>query len=320
MMRILANDGLAETAIANLESAGFEVLTTRVAREQLIPYLNKENIRALLVRSATQVDKELIDACPGLLLIGRAGVGLDNIAVAHARKKGLHVIHTPNASANSVAELVFAHLLGGSRFLHESNRHMPLEGDQQFRALKKAYAAGREVRGKTLGIIGFGAIGEAVARIGLGLGMEVCFHDTHRDRAVMTLEFAGGQQYDLEIRGFGLDELLSRSDFVTLHVPAQDRPVIGTRELGLMRQGAGLINTSRGGVVDEEALLAALDSGHLSFAGLDVFAEEPRPGVRLLMNPDLSLSPHIGGSTQEAQERIGLELARQVVELLKKAD
>ncbi|MBC2840641.1 NAD(P)-dependent oxidoreductase [Robiginitalea sp. SC105] len=319
-MRVLANDGLAGPAVAYLEQAGFEVLTTRVAAEQLAPFLKREKIRALLVRSATQVGRELIDACPDLLLIGRAGVGMDNIDVAHARKKGLHVINTPNASANSVAELVFAHLLGGTRHLHESNRNMPLEGDTNFRSLKKSFSSGRELRGKILGIIGFGGIGEAVARIGLGLGMEVCFHDTHRDRATLTLEFAGGAEYDLEISGYGLEELLSRSDFVTLHVPAQEKPVIGKREIGLMPRGSALINTSRGGVVDEQALLEALDSGHLRFAGLDVFESEPQPGIRLLMNPDVSLSPHIGGSTLEAQERIGMSLAKQVASLLKKVN
>lgn len=318
MMRILANDGLSEAGIAALEAAGFEVITTRVAQQQLASFIQNERISALVVRSATQVTRELIEACPGLLLLGRVGSGTDNIDVAHARRKGLPVVNTPEAGADSVAELVFAHLLGGTRHLHESNRNMPLEGDQRFRALKKAYSGGTEVRGKTLGIIGMGYTGKAVARLGLAFGMEVLYHDPHLAEVVIPVSLQGGRQtLEITLSGSEFEALLASSDFVSLHLPGQRNTVIGARELGLMKPGAALINTARGGLVDEPALLRALESGHLRFAALDVFESEPNPEIQILMHPDLSLSPHIGGSTPEAQERASLAMAKQVISLLR---
>jgi len=317
MMRILANDGLSEAGKAVLEEAGFEVITTRVAQPQLASFIGEEQISGLVVRSATQVTREVIDACPGLVLVGRLGSGTDNIDVAYARQKGLHVVNTPGAGADSVAELVFAHLLGGARYLHEANRMMPLEGDQRFKALKKAFSAGSEVRGKTLGIIGMGHTGRAVARLGLAIGMEVVFHDPHLARVLIPVPFQGGRQtFEIALESSEFETLLASSDFVSLHLPAQQNPVIGARELGLMKPGAALINTARGGLVDEPALLEALESGHLRFAALDVFESEPNPEIQVLMHPGLSLSPHIGGSTPEAQERASLLLARQVIDLL----
>ena len=317
IMRILANDGLSEAGKEALEAAGFEVLTTRVAQPQLAAFIRKENISALLVRSATQVTREVIDACPGLQLLGRIGSGTDNIDVGYARQKGLQVVNTPWAGADSVAELVFAHLLGGARFLHESNRNMPLEGDQHFKILKKAYSGGTEVRGKTLGIIGMGHTGQAVARLGLAIGMEVIYHDPHVAEVVVPVSLQGGAQtFEIPLENADLEVLLASSDFVTLHLPAQPGPVIGARELGLMKPGAALINTARGGLVDEPAMLEALESGHLRFAALDVFESEPTPEIQVLMHPGLSLSPHIGASTPEAQERASLALAHRVIDLL----
>ena len=172
-MKILANDGIATSGVISLENAGFEVELTTVAQEQLIDYINQQEVSVLLVRSATKVRKDIIDACPSLKIIGRGGVGMDNIDVEYARKKGLHVINTPAASSHSVAELVFAHLYGMVRFLHDSNRNMPLDGDSKFKDLKKAYAKGVELKGKTLGILGFGRIGQATAKVALGVGMRV---------------------------------------------------------------------------------------------------------------------------------------------------
>jgi D-3-phosphoglycerate dehydrogenase len=315
-MVILANDGLSSAGQRALEDAGFEVHLTRVAQEQLIPYIQKHQVAALLVRSATQVGRDVINGCPSLKLIGRGGVGMDNIDVAYAREKGLHVVNTPEASSDSVAELVFAHLFGGVRFLHESNRNMPLEGDQHFKSLKKSYSAGTELKGKTLGVIGFGRIGKAVARIGLGIGMKVIYNDQFADAAAVAVSFFDGQSVEFQLTSTPLDQVLREADFLTLHVPAQDNTLIGKSEIEIMKEGAVLINTSRGGVVDEVALVEALDAGKLRFAGLDVFTSEPRPEVQLLMQPKLSLSPHIGAATLEAQERIGKELARQVIQLL----
>lgn len=316
-MNVLANDGLAAKGREALEKAGFTVHTTRVAQEQLPNFIQEHDIRVLLVRSATQVTRDLIDACPGLQLIGRGGVGMDNIDVAHARKKGLQVFNTPRASSDSVAELVFAHLFGGARFLHESNRNMPLEGDQRFKALKKSYSQGVELKGKTLGIIGFGRIGKAVARIGLGIGMRVIYYDKETSRSEVHVSFYNGESIAFELQASSLKDVLGNADFLTLHVPAQKKTLIGEAEIKLMKPGAALINTARGGVVDEIALVEALDSGHLRFAALDVFASEPSPEVQLLMQPGISMSPHIGAATQEAQERIGEELAEQIIDFFK---
>jgi len=318
MAKILANDGLAQSGIELLEMQGFKVINTRVAQEQLANYINKNKIEGLLVRSATKVDKKLIDDCPNLKLIGRGGVGLDNIDVKYAESKGIDVFNTPEASSESVAELVFAHLLNGARFLHDSNRNMPLEGDAQFKQLKKSYAGGVELRGKTLGIVGFGRIGQATAKMALALGMEVMFTDHHAKEATLTLSFFDGQSIDFKLQSSNLKEVLVNSDFVSLHVPSQEKYIIGKKELGLMKPGAGIINTSRGGVLDEVALVDALDTDHLSFAGLDVYESEPNPEIKILMNPKISLSPHVGGSTIEAQERISVELAQKVIKSLKR--
>ena len=242
---------------------------------------------------------------------------MDNIDVTYARQKGLHVVNTPAASSDSVAELVFAHLFGGVRFLHESNRNMPLEGDQHFKSLKKSYSAGTELRGKTLGVIGFGRIGRAVARIGLGIGMKVIYNDQLATTGSVEVTFHDGQSLKFDLKSTPLEQVLKEADFLTLHVPAQEKTLIGQSEIALMKEGAVLINTARGGVVDEVALVDALESGKLRFAGLDVFTTEPTPEVQLLMQPKLSLSPHIGAATLEAQERIGQELAGQVIAHLK---
>ena len=279
-MKVLANDGLDQSGIDGLQKAGFEVITAKVPQEELINYINENQVRTLLVRSATKVRKDIIDACPSLKIIGRGGVGMDNIDVEYAREKGINVINTPAASSASVAELVFAHLFSGCRFLTDSNRKMPVEGDSKFSELKKAYTKGVELRGKTIGIIGFGRIGQEVAKMALGLGMRVLAVDNFAEK-------------------------------VNLKV------VIGQKEFDLMKNGASLVNCARGGVVDEEALLKALDSGKLAFAGLDVFINEPTPAKSILSHPKISLTPHTGASTNEAQDRIGISLAEQIISILK---
>ncbi|WP_420322461.1 D-2-hydroxyacid dehydrogenase [Flagellimonas sp.] len=316
-MKILANDGIAQSGIDKLQSEGFEVITTKVAQEQLENFINSNKIEALLVRSATEARKSLIDSCPKLKLIGRGGVGMDNIDVAYAKSKGIHVINTPAASSESVAELVFAHLLGGVRFLYDSNRNMPLEGDSKFKQLKKSYAGGIEMRGKTIGIIGFGRIGQAVAKMALGLGMKVIFHDPIIENATVEVPFYDGQSAKFGLESIDLESVLKNSDFISVHVPAQKNYVLGKKEFELMKTGAAVINAARGGVLDEVALIDALESEKIAFAGLDVFESEPNPEIRILMHPKISLTPHIGAATKEAQDRIGLELADQIINLLK---
>lgn len=315
-MKVLANDGISQSGIDALEKGGFEVITTKVAQEQLEDYINANNIDAILVRSATQVRQELIDACPSLKLIGRGGVGMDNIDVQYAKDQGLHVINTPAASSSSVAELVFAHLFGMARFLHQSNREMPLEGDTRFKQLKKAYAGGTELRGKTIGIIGFGRIGQEVAKIALGLGMKVMATDAYIENADVKVDFFTGQSISISLETVALEDILKESDFITLHVPAQDNYIIGSDEIAKMKDGVGIVNAARGGVLDEVALVEAIKSDKVKFAALDVFESEPTPEIQLLMNPELSLTPHIGAATKEAQDRIGTELASQIISLL----
>ncbi len=312
-MKVLANDGLDQSGIDGLQKAGFEVITTKVPQEELINYINENQVRTLLVRSATKVRKDIIDACPSLKIIGRGGVGMDNIDVEYAREKGINVINTPAASSASVAELVFAHLFSGCRFLTDSNRKMPVEGDSKFAELKKAYTKGVELRGKTIGIIGFGRIGQEVAKMALGLGMRVLAVDNFAEKVNLKVEFFNGQSVDFEIKTQSKEEVLKEADFVTLHVPAQKEFVIGQKEFNLMKNGAALVNCARGGVVDEEALLKALDSGKLAFAGLDVFINEPTPAKSVLSHPKISLTPHTGASTNEAQDRIGISLAEQII-------
>jgi D-3-phosphoglycerate dehydrogenase len=316
MKNVLANDGISNSGKIALEKNGFNVSTTTVAQDQLINYINKEKISVILVRSATTVRKDLIDKCPDLKIIGRGGVGMDNIDVEYARSKGIHVINTPAASSASVAELVFAHLYSGVRFLHESNRTMPLEGDNNFKGLKKSYANGIELRGKTIGIIGFGRIGRETAKIALGVGMNVLVYDKSKEDIDLTLSFSGNKTLNFEIKISKLNDVLKNSDFISLHVPAQKSFVIDKKEFDLMKDGAGLINAARGGVLNEVELVSALDSGKLSFAGLDTFENEPKPAVQLLMHPKISLTPHIGAATNEAQDRIGLELAEQISDIL----
>ncbi|HLW31623.1 MAG TPA: D-2-hydroxyacid dehydrogenase [Aequorivita sp.] len=315
-MKVLANDGISTNGIETLKKAGFEVLNVHVAQEQLQNYINEHKVEVLLVRSATKVRRNIIDACPSLRIIGRGGVGMDNIDVDYALQKGLEVINTPEASSASVAELVFAHLFGGVRFLPDSNRNMPLEGDTRFNDLKKAYGAGRELRGKTLGIIGFGKIGRQVAKLALGCGMKVIASDREVGEANINLEFFDEQKITLRIKTAPVEQLITKSDFITLHVPAQSGYLIGAEEIAKMKDGVGVINASRGGVLNEEALLEGLESGKVSFAALDVFEGEPTPSIKVLMHDKISLSPHIGSATLEAQERIGTELAEQIISLL----
>jgi D-3-phosphoglycerate dehydrogenase len=317
MMKVLANDGISKSGIKALEKAGFEVITTKVAQEQVANYINTNHVDVILVRSATKVKKDIIDACPNLKIIGRGGVGMDNIDVAYAVEKGIHVINTPASSSESVAELVFAHLFTGARFLHDSNRNLPLEGDTHFDGLKKAYANGIELRGKTIGIIGFGRIGQAVAKIALGLGMKVIAADKFLGKADIRVDFYNGQFINVEIITEPMEDLFRHSDFITLHVPAQDGYVIGKEEISQMKNNVGIINCARGGVIDEVALIEGLDNEKILFAGLDVFENEPNPAIQVLMNPKISLTPHIGAATLEAQDRIGTELAEQIISLLK---
>ena len=315
-MKILANDGISESGKNKLEEYGFDVDLTKVSQEQLIDYINSNLITGLLVRSATQVKKDIIDNCQSLKIIGRGGVGMDNIDVAYAKSKDIHVINTPAASSKSVAELVFSHLFGCVRFLHESNRSMPLDGDTKFKDLKKAYAKGTELSGKTLGIIGFGRIGQEVAKIGIGIGMNVIFFDKLNKEANIKLNFFDGQNISFNLSSSTFEDLLKDSDFISVHVPASDKYLIDTKEFSQMKDGVGILNLSRGGILNEEELIKSIETGKVSFSGIDTFENEPNPSIKVLMNSSISLTPHIGAATNEAQDRIGIELADKINQIL----
>ena len=311
---ILANDGIDAIGKSLLEKAGFTVVTEKVAQENLAIEINVKGYIALTVRSATKVRKELIDACPNLKVIGRGGVGMDNIDVDYARSKGLQVINTPAASSNSVAELVFAHLFSAVRFVYDSNRYMPSLGNTKFDDLKKNYSKGIELRDKTIGIIGFGRIGQYVAKIALGCGMKVLAYDPFVKEAKLNLEIHGTSGVSVDIKTVPLEDLISKSDMISMHVPGGK--MITANEINHMKDGVILINASRGGVIDEADLLVGLNSGKVAHACLDVFENEPTPNVELLKHPKISLTPHIGAATNEAQERIGVELASKLIEAL----
>ena len=315
-MKILANDGISESGKNKLEEYGFEVDLTTVSQEQLVSYINENEISTILVRSATQVRADIIDNCPSIKIIARGGVGMDNIDVEYAKSKGVSVINTPAASSKSVAELVFSHLFGCVRFLHESNRSMPLEGDTKFKELKKLYARGTELSEKTLGIIGFGRIGQEVAKIAIGVGMKVIFYDKFNEKADIRLDFFDGQNLSFKLKSSTFDELLNNSDYITVHIPASKEYIIDSDQFAKMKNGVGLLNLSRGGIINEEELIKNIESGKISFAGIDTFEGEPNPSMKILMNSNVSLTPHIGAATSEAQDRIGVELADKIKDIL----
>ena len=320
-MKVLANDGISAKAKAELESQGITVSTDHIEQSALIDALNAEGYAGLLVRSATKVRQDLIDACPNLRFIGRGGVGMDNIDVAYAREQGKVVFNTPAASSQSVAELVMAHLFAMARSLHRSYQEMPERGASEFKVLKKAYAKGIELRGKTLGVVGFGRIGTAVAQYALGCGMEVIGVDrTGTSREVnVQIPTGGGAVHNgaVEVPLVSLQDMLSRADAITFHVPSQadGSPVLDAAGVASMKPGAMLVNTARGGTVDEAAVRKAVEDGHLRGAALDVFVGEPHPNADLLKVAGLALTPHIGAATMEAQDRIGSELVERILEL-----
>ncbi len=320
MIKILANDGIDASGKQLLEEAGYTVDTNKVPQDQLAAAL--KNYDAVLVRSATKIRKDIIDAAPNLKLVGRGGVGLDNIDVEYAKQKGIKVINTPASSSVSVAEAVFAHLFSCIRFLPHLNRQMPLHGDTQFNDLKKLASNGTELQGKTMGIFGFGRIGQEVAKIAIGLGMRVLAFDPYVDEVDLALNLpmlGENNRLKVTIRTVSEQSVITQSDFITFHVPFNEgqKALVDAELMAKMKKGVGLINCSRGGVISERDLIDALNSGQVGFAGLDVFEKEPPVNMDVLKQQNVSLSPHIGGSTKEAQNRISIELAQKVIEFFK---
>ena len=296
-MKILITDGLSKEGQAILRQAGIEFDIQFYEPAELLKVIPEYD--GILVRSATNVPREVIDAGKKLKVIARGGAGIDNIDHKYAKSIGIPVLNTPAANSHSVAELVFAHLFALARFIPQANITMR-EGKWE----KKAYAKGIELAGKTLGIVGFGKIGQIVARLAHGLGMQVIVYDIAETKT------------DLPIRMVSFPDLLKNSDFITLHVPKQAQPLIGVSEIEMMKPGVFIINCARGNVVDEKALLKGLKSGKIGGAGLDVYAEEPTQNLELVRHPRVSVTPHTGASTIEAQERVGVEIATKIVTTL----
>lgn len=312
-MKILANDGISNSGIKVLTESGYRVLTEKVKQEDLIQTINDQNIEILLVRSATTARKDLIDACPNLKIIGRGGVGMDNIDVQYARDNGRTVINTPGASSQSVAELVMGHLFAISRSLHGSYKNME---SHDFKTLKKKYGKGVELRGKNLTIIGFGRIGQKLAQYAIGSGMNVTAVDSSAQRINLPIELGNSTVASVEINPIkSLEEGIKNADYISLHVPKQANgsAVLGEKEFEIMKKNVRIVNTARGGVINEDALLAALSSGKVAAVALDVFENEPNPRKDLLNHPQIACTPHIGAGTNEAQDRIGTELAKTII-------
>lgn len=312
-MKILATDGFSEKGIELLNKNHIEILNQKISPEDLPQFINDHRIDTLLVRSETQVTQELMDDCPGLKVIGRCGVGLDNIDVDYAQKLGIKIFNTPNASSRSVAELVFAHFLTLARHLHDSNRLMPIEGDINFKKLKKTYSNSVEIAGKTLGIIGMGKIGIEVAKMGISLGMKTLIYDRVPKNQSVEINFFDGQSVTFHLSSTSMEEVLKHADFLSININKSENYVLDDSEFEKMKKGVFIVNAARGGVLNEAALIKHIDSEKVAGAALDVFENEPQPEIALLMNPKISFSPHIGGSTKDAQEKIGIELAEKLI-------
>ncbi len=318
-MKVLANDGISASGKEKLEANGFTVVTENVPQDKLIETINSEGYEVLLVRSATTARKDLIDACKGLKMIGRGGVGMDNIDVAYGRENGLVVFNTTPSSSMAVPALVLPLMFAISRAIYDSNRKMPGSGTTAFKVLTTKYGNGFELIGKTIGLFGLASIGQFTAKYALGCGMKVIASDPFVETATIPVEVAD-QTVEVNIKTQSMDSVLAEADFISLHIPmpADKKAVISTSEFAKMKDGAFIINAARGGVIDEDALITALDSGKIAAAGLDVFVGEPAPRADILSHAKIACTPHIGAATLEAQDRIGTELADNIIEFYKK--
>ncbi len=313
-MNVLITYNTTQYSIELLEQNGFTVNTTTVADNQLVNYINTNNISILLVKT-TRINKAFIDACPTLKLIGYAGN--QNIDTSYAKEKNIHVINAEEATRNAIAELVFAHVFGMVRFLHQANREMPLEGDSRFNELKKQFSNGLELQGKTIGIIGLKNAAEDIARIAFGVGMNVIGTCSTTKSITSTLRFFNKQSVSFVIKAQPVHEVLTQSDIIVVNLPKQEQYCITEKEFGMMKKGIGIVNVAHGSIIDEVALVNAIEAKHVKYAALDVFENQPNPEVQLLMNPEISLSPNIATTTIEATEKIGMTLAKQIIGLLK---
>jgi len=296
-MKVLVNDKISPKGIEILEEAGYDLTQKHHDTDELMDVLSDYD--GIILRSATTIGEDLIDAsADNLKVIARAGTGLDNIDVDYAESKGIDVLNTPGANSASVSELVFAHLFALARYLPQANLTMR-EGEWN-----KSDYRGIELAGKTLGIVGLGKIGQITAEMALNFDMDVLGYDV------------ADIDTDLDVDMVEKEELLQNSDFVSLHIPASDEAFIGEEELDMMSEDAYLVNCARGGVVDEDALLDALNNDDIAGAGIDVWEEEPTNNDELVNNEKVSVTPHIGAATYEAQDRVGIQIAEKLIDAL----
>ncbi|MFO7618239.1 MAG: hydroxyacid dehydrogenase [Thermoplasmata archaeon] len=298
-MKILVSDKLAAEGVKKMEAAGHEVVKAWDEPKEKLPELIKD-CDALVIRSATKATKALIDAAPKLKVIGRAGIGLDNVDAEYAKSKGIKVVNTPTATTISVAELTFTFILASCRDI-VAGTNTTKAGKWEKKALK-----GKEAYGKTLGIAGIGRIGQAVAERAVAFGMKIIAYDP----------YVKSDKYE----NVSLDDLVARSDFITLHLPLtpETKHMISGKQFDAMKPGVVILNVARGGTIDEAALYDAMKSGKVRAACLDVFEAEPPAGSKLLELPNLICTPHIGAQTDEGQLRAGVMVAEAVIEELRK--
>ena len=313
-MKILANDGISTSGETLLIEAGHEILNHRVSQEHLVQFINENQVEILLVKNATSIDHQVIDSCKSLKIIGKAGTEMNNVAVDYAIEKGLYVISTPNSYARATAELVFAHFFSLARFLHDSNRMMPLEGDSKFNLLKKSYQNAAELFGKTLGVIGSGSNALEVIKMGISLGMNVIIFNENSKSEKVNLDFFDGQKLVFELKSVKFEEILEKSDFISILNTEKSGYLIDSEEFEIMKNGAYLVNIAKG-AVNEVTLVDYLENKKLGGAALDVFEYEPKPDIQVLMNPSLSLSPNLASVTTDAIEKTGKELAEQIIKI-----
>lgn len=313
-MKILANDGISTSGETLLIEAGHEILNHRVSQEHLVQFINENQVEVLLVKNATSIDHQVIDSCKSLKIIGKSVTEMNNVAVDYAIEKGLYVISTPNSYARAVAELVFAHFFSLARFLHDSNRMMPLEGDSKFNLLKKSYQNAAELFGKTLGVIGSGNNALEVIKMGISLGMNVIIFNEISKSEKVNLDFFDGQKLVFELKSVKFEEILEKSDFISILNTEKSGYLIDSEEFEIMKKGAYLVNIAKG-AVNEVTLLDYLENKKLAGAALDVFEYEPKPDIQVLMNPSLSLSPNLASVTTDAIEKTGKELAEQIIKI-----
>ena len=306
-MKILITDGMEESGVQALRALQHEVLLQKVSAEELPRLLSQHD--GIIVRSATKVRKDTIDQCPNLRFIARGGVGMDNIDVDYARSKGIKVINTPAASSRSVAELVMAHLLGITRSLQLTNRE--LKDAESFASLKKKLSNSTEIESKNLLLIGCGRIGKELAKMAVACGMKVIVHDPFIQELKLQIHIAE-HRINLDIPLVDLEQGLKQADYISLHAPFSGQAILSETEFALMKKNAFIINASRGENINETALLHALNEGKIAGAALDVFSNEPNVLPELLAHPQIAVTPHIGASTLEAQERIAMELVDQI--------